>query len=188
MNAPGESEINPSVLEEILVNALVHRDYFINAPIRVLVFDDRVEVVSPGSLPNHLTVEKILAGNTNIRNPVLASFVAKGMLPYHGLGSGVMRARELCPGIRFADDRLGAQFKVTIPRMPDGSAPKVGIGDARGKILEAFRVNPTLAMRALASQMGISLSSLQGHVASLKLEGWLEREGGTRGRWRVVER
>ena len=81
VNAPGESEINPSVLEEILVNALVHRDYFINAPIRVLVFDDRVEVVSPGSLPNHLTVEKILAGNTNIRNPVLATFVAKGLLP-----------------------------------------------------------------------------------------------------------
>ena len=188
VNAPGESEINPSVLEEILVNALVHRDYFINAPIRVLVFDDRVEVVSPGSLPNHLTVEKILAGNTNIRNPVLATFVAKGLLPYHGLGSGVMRAKELCPGIRFADDRLGAQFKVTIPRLPDGSASKVGIGDARGRILEAFRANPTLAMRALASQMGISLSSLQGHVASLKLEGWLEREGGTRGRWRVVER
>ena len=187
VNAPGESEIHPAVLEEVLVNALVHRDYFINAPIRVAVFDDRVEVVSPGSLPNHLTVEKILAGNTNIRNPVLASFVAKGMLPYHGLGSGVMRAKGLCPGICFVDDRQGVQFKVSIPRM--GTAPtasKVGARAIRESILEAFKADPALAMRTLASQLGISLSALQSHVSALKLEGLLRRDGGTRGKWRIV--
>jgi ATP-dependent DNA helicase RecG len=43
------------VFEELLVNALTHRDYFVEAPIRLFVFDNRVELVSPGSLPNHLS-------------------------------------------------------------------------------------------------------------------------------------
>jgi len=43
----------------LLVNALVHRDYLVSAPIRIFVFDDRIEIISPGHLPNNLTVEKI---------------------------------------------------------------------------------------------------------------------------------
>lgn len=76
----------------MLVNALVHRDYLIEAPIRLFVFSDRIEIISPGHLLNHLTVEKIRAGNSNIRNPILASYVAKGMPLYHGIGSGIKRA------------------------------------------------------------------------------------------------
>ena len=46
--------------------------------IRLFMFDDRIEIISPGTLPNNLTVENIRAGNSNLRNPILASFVAKG--------------------------------------------------------------------------------------------------------------
>ena len=114
VNMPGESEIPRVVFEEIIVNALVHRNYFVDAPIRILVFDDRVEVISPGSLPNHLTVEKILAGNTNIRNPIIASYVARGLLPYWGLGSGIRRAQSAWQNIKFINDREGVQFRVVI--------------------------------------------------------------------------
>jgi ATP-dependent DNA helicase RecG len=86
VNAPGLPEIPESVFEELLVNALVHRDYLVSAPIRLFIFDNRIEIISPGHLPNNLTVEKILAGISNIRNPILVSYVAKGLLPYHGLG------------------------------------------------------------------------------------------------------
>lgn len=89
VNSLGVPEIPAIVFEELLVNALVHRDYLINAPIRLFIFDDRIEIISPGSLPNNLTVDKIRTGNSNIRNPILVSFVAKGLLPYHGLGSGI---------------------------------------------------------------------------------------------------
>ena len=181
VNAPGQSEIHPAVVEEVLVNALLHRDYFVNAPIRVLIFDDRMEVVSPGSLPNHLTVEKILAGNTNIRNPILASFVAKGILPYHGLGSGIMRAKSLCPDIRFEDDKSGVQFKVVIPC---GQVAVTTVG-RKEMVFEALRQNPTLALRTLAKEVGISLSTVQEYVGALKAEGRLSREGGTRGKWLV---
>ena len=114
VNYPGESEIPRVVFEETLVNALVHRNYYVDAPIRIMIFADRVEIISPGSLPNHLTVEKILAGNTNIRNPIIASYVARGLLPYWGLGTGIGRAKAAWPDIDLIDDRDGVQFRVVI--------------------------------------------------------------------------
>jgi len=118
VNAPGTPEIPESVFEELLVNALVHRDYLVNAPIRLFLFDDRIEIISPGHLPNNLTVEKIRAGNSNIRNPILVSYVAKGLLPYHGLGSGIKRALEEWPEINFNNDHEGCLFHVTVTRKP----------------------------------------------------------------------
>ena len=97
------------------MNAIVHRDYFISSSIRIFVFSDRVEIISPGHLPNNLTVENIKAGNSNIRNPVLASF-AYHILPYRGIGSGIVRALASYPAIEFVDDRDGNQFKCIIKR------------------------------------------------------------------------
>ncbi len=116
INSPGMSEVPSVVIEELLVNALVHRDYLIDAPIRIFIYDNRIELISPGHLPNNLTVEKILKGNANSRNPILLSYAAKGVLPYHGLGSGIRRALKAYPQIEFEDDREGALFKVTIWR------------------------------------------------------------------------
>lgn len=110
VNSLGSPEIPRIALEEIIANALVHRDYFISAPIRVFVLDDRVEVISPGHLPNNLTIENIKAGNSNARNPILASF-ANQILPYRGYGSGVMRALEAYPSTELIDDKDGNLFK-----------------------------------------------------------------------------
>lgn len=115
VNAPGEPEIPKSVLEELLVNALIHRDYFISAPIRIFVFQDRIEIISPGHLPNNLTIENIKRGNSNIRNPILTSFATK-LLPYRGLGSGILRALRAYPDINFENDQEGNQFKAIIRR------------------------------------------------------------------------
>lgn len=113
INSTGETEIPKVVLEELVANALIHRDYFITAPIRVFVFSNRVEIISPGNLPNNLTIQNILSGNSNIRNPILASFATK-LLPYRGLGSGIRRAIKAYPNIEFKDDRDGNMFIVTI--------------------------------------------------------------------------
>ncbi|KPX91625.1 ATP-dependent DNA helicase RecG, partial [Pseudomonas amygdali pv. myricae] len=114
-NSPGQAEIPRIVWEELVANALVHRDYFISAPVRVLVFMDRVEIISPGHLPNNLTIENIKAGNSNMRNPILASFAAK-LLPYRGLGSGLLRALRAWPQIELVDDRAGNLFKAIVVR------------------------------------------------------------------------
>jgi ATP-dependent DNA helicase RecG len=115
INSVGRSEVPRIVWEELIANALIHRDYFISAPVRVLVFADRVEIISPGHLPNNLTIENIKAGNSNIRNPILASFAAK-LLPYRGLGSGLLRALRAWPHIEFIDDRTGNLFKAIVAR------------------------------------------------------------------------
>lgn len=114
-NSQGQPEIPRAVWEELVVNALIHRDYFISAPVRVLVFADRVEIISPGHLPNNLTIENIKAGNSNMRNPVLASFAVK-LLPYRGLGSGLLRALRAWPRIDLIDDRAGNLFKAIVVR------------------------------------------------------------------------
>lgn len=115
VNTTGEVEIPKIVIEELLVNALIHRDYFVSAPIRVFIFDDRVEIISPGSLPNNLTVANIRSGNSNIRNPILTSFATK-VLPYRGLGNGILRALKEYPSIDFMDDRDSNLFRVIIRR------------------------------------------------------------------------
>ncbi len=119
VNSPGTLEIPLIVFEELLVNALMHRDYLISAPIRIFIFKNRIEIISPGSLPNNLTVEKIKLGNSNIRNPILVSFISKGLLPYKGLGSGIRRALEAWPLIDFVNDEDGGLFKVTVHRKQD---------------------------------------------------------------------
>ena len=115
-NSIGQPEIPRIVLEELLANALIHRDYFISSAIRLFVFPDRIEIISPGHLPNHLTVENIKLGNSNIRNPILASFATR-VLPYRGLGSGIIRALKAWHNITFIDDREGNQFKAIIYRV-----------------------------------------------------------------------
>jgi ATP-dependent DNA helicase RecG len=114
-NSPGMPEIPRTALEEIIANALVHRDYFVSAPVRVFVFRDRVEIISPGHLPNNLLVENVKMGNSCARNPTLASF-AYHIIPYRGYGSGILRALEAYPAIDFFDDRDGNTFKVVLKR------------------------------------------------------------------------
>ena len=115
VNSLGKLEIPKIVIEELLVNALIHRDYFISSPVRIFIFSDRVEIISPGHIPNNLTIENIKNGNSNIRNPILASFATK-ILPYRGLGSGIRRALREYPSIDLIDDRAGNMFKAIIHR------------------------------------------------------------------------
>ena len=114
-NTLGKLEIAEEVLEEVVQNALVHRELLRPAPIRLFVFDDRVEVISPGALAGGLTEEDIRNGKTYQRNPYMATF-ATNALYYKGIGSGIVRILAEYPDIRLENDVNGKEFKVTIPR------------------------------------------------------------------------
>jgi len=114
-NSIGKLEVSEIALIELVQNALVHRDYFKNSPIRLLIFDNRIEIISPGKLPNSLTVEDIKFGNPVIRNNQLVAF-STHTLPFSGLGSGVKRALAEQPKIELINDTEGEQFIVIIPR------------------------------------------------------------------------
>ena len=123
-NTLGQLEVPEEVFEELLVNALIHRDYFVSASIRIMIFADRIELISPGHLPDVLDTEKIRFGLSNRRNPTLTSH-AVHILPYRGLGTGIPRAIDAWPMIRLEDDRQSNQFKVVIQRAA-GKGPLSG--------------------------------------------------------------
>lgn len=114
-NSIGVWEIPKIVITELLVNALIHRDYFISDSIKIFVFDNRVEIISPGKLPNSLTEEQVRRGVRRTRNTIIAS-LAPDILEYRGAGSGILRALQEYPSIDFINDIEGEQFKVIIPR------------------------------------------------------------------------
>ena len=114
-NSQGKLEISVIALQELLQNALLHRDYFKNSPIRLLIFDNRIEIISPGKLPNNLTVEEIKFGNPVIRNNQLVAYGIHTM-PFRGLGSGIKRTLIEQPNVELINDVEGEQFIVKIPR------------------------------------------------------------------------
>jgi ATP-dependent DNA helicase RecG len=116
VNSIGDPEIPRAVLEELLVDALIHRGRFINAPVRIFVFDDRVQIISPGNTPNRLTMQRIRTGNSVQRNPILTSFIAKGLLPYRSLGTGIRRALKDWAKIEFIEDGEVCLFTAVVKR------------------------------------------------------------------------
>ena len=120
-NTRGILEIPEDALEEALVNALVHRNYFMNSYIRIMVFDNRVEINSPGLLPNTLTIESIKLGVHSSRNPVILSAVKDiPKIPYRGMGTGVRRIITSCEkagiDVEFINEKETEQFKVVFWR------------------------------------------------------------------------
>lgn len=108
-------QIPYGVFEELIINALIHRDYFIPSTIKIFIFADRIEIISPGKLPNSLTVENIENGISIARNPILQS-IAQFVLPYKGLGTGIARAKSLYQGISFENLTSSGQFKAIIAK------------------------------------------------------------------------
>lgn len=119
-NQSGTPEIPETVFEELLVNALIHRDYFIKDSIKLFIFDDRIEIRSPGKLPNSLTVDQIRRGVRRSRNVLLASF-APDVLNFRGVGSGIVRALKAWHSISWVNDTDSEEVTATIQLSP--SAP-----------------------------------------------------------------
>ncbi len=114
-NARAVAEIHPETLTELIVNALIHRDYYINASVKIFIFHSRIEIISPGKIPNSLEVENIKSGISIHRNPIISS-ICKDILPYSGIGSGIKRALSLTPDIEFINDVDNNIFKCIIPK------------------------------------------------------------------------
>jgi ATP-dependent DNA helicase RecG len=113
-NTQGVPTIPPLVFQEILTNAFIHRDYFIQDSVKVFIFDDRLEIHSPGTLPNSLTIEEATLGIRRTRNPLLEN-IAPTLMKYKGAGSGLKRSKHLYPHIHFDNNQARNAFIVTLP-------------------------------------------------------------------------
>ena len=100
--------IPEEAFREALANAIIHRVWDINSHIRVSMFDDRVEIVSVGGLPNSVTVESYLSGDLSVlRNPILANIFHRLNL-IEKFGTGIRRIKEA-----YADSQTKPTFEVT---------------------------------------------------------------------------
>ena len=114
-NSMGKLEIPYSSLVEFTVNSLVHRSLNLKAPVRIFIFDNRVEIHSPGALPNGLTIEDIKAGTSMPRNMFLFNN-AIYLLPYTGVGSGITRALDEDVNVTFTNNDKAQEFVITVWR------------------------------------------------------------------------
>ncbi len=105
-----------AVFREVLTNAAVHRNYSISgSKIRVFMFDDRLEIISPGRLPNTVTIEKLKAGVSYAVNPIIVKFM-ENLRYMDQLGRGLpmvwREANRLKSKVEFKE--IGEEFKVTL--------------------------------------------------------------------------
>ena len=114
-NSMGKLEIPYTSLVEFTVNSLVHRSLNFKAPVRIFIFDNRVEIHSPGALPNGLTIEDIKAGTSMPRNMFLFNN-AIYLLPYTGVGSGITRALDEDINVTFMNNDKAQEFVITVWR------------------------------------------------------------------------
>jgi len=114
-NTQGELEIPEGALTEVVANALIHRSYVKKAPVRVFVFDNRVEIHSPGLLPDGMDVEALRFGVSRPVNEMIFNH-AIHLLPYTGVGTGIMRALNLESGMTMVNDEKLEEFVVIFAR------------------------------------------------------------------------
>ena len=114
-NSMGKLELPYTSLVEFTVNSLVHRSLNMKAPVRIFIFDNRVEIHSPGALPNGLTIDDIKAGTSMPRNMFLFNN-AIYLLPYTGVGSGITRALDENIKVTFMNNDKSQEFVITVWR------------------------------------------------------------------------
>lgn len=147
-------EYPPVAVREAIVNAVVHADYSQRgAPIRIAIFDDRLEIESPGILVPGLTLRDVLGGVSKLRNRVIGRvFRELGLIEQWG--SGITRIREACRAAGMAEPRfeeVGMRFRVTLY----SARQKSPVADAvDASALEALRAADGLTTSQVAAAIG----------------------------------
>lgn len=85
----------PEAVRELLANAVMHRNYMDSSCIQISVFDDRIEFQNPGGIFGDLSLEKILAGYSSVRNTQIADIFQK-MNIVEKWGTGLLRIADIC--------------------------------------------------------------------------------------------
>ncbi len=118
----------PTALHEVITNAILHRDYSIADDIHIRIFDNRVEVISPGTLPAHITPENILEERFS-RNGSIVRIINKFPDPPNkdvgeGLNTAFLAMREM----KLKDpiiEQTGENVRVILRHEPLGTPEEI---------------------------------------------------------------
>ena len=207
-------ELPPEAIREMIVNAHCHRNLLDESCIQVAVYDDRLEITSPGGLYNGLTYEEVMNGHSKIRNRGIANiFSQMGLV--EAWGSGIKRifnaAKEYgLPEPRFQE--FDNMFRVELFRNSLPMAQKnedigetsekhrrsigetsekhqiTGLNDTQQKIVKLLSEDNKLSAAGLADKIGVAARNIENNIKKLKDYGILVRHGSPRnGCWEVAE-
>ena len=194
-------ELPPAAIRELIINAVVHRNYQQHSSVQVAVYDDRVEISSPGGMYGSLTLEEALGGRSSLRNETLARTLEKiGII--EGWGSGFKRIFDLCDaqGIeRPVFEEIGDMLRVNFYRnsyekigdksvinqnIGDKSAIKLDVGDKNPKnqILEYLKTHESVKASELMAILSLKSSRTRDYLSELVKEEKIVANGGNKNR------
>ena len=171
-------------LRETLMNSLVHRDYSFSASTLISVYDDRIEFVSVGGLPDGIALEDILLGLSVCRNPKLAAiFYRLKLIEAYGTGMPkIMKAYQgsgLTPKIEVTSNA----FKITLPNRNingNGSNASDTLRSNEERILSFVASNGYIVRGDVDLLLGVSQATSNRILKRMVTDGLLYRDGSGR--------
>lgn len=166
-----------AAIREAVCNAVVHADYSQSgSPLRVAIYDDRIEIENPGLLVPGVTVESMLEGRSRLRNRVVARvFRELGLI--EDWGNGVRRMLEGCRGAGLPDpvfEEVGLAFRVTIFNSREHEPQLDPVDSAITKLL---REGGGLSTGELAEMVGRTPRAMRTRIKRLLDSGLLTQLG-----------
>ncbi|RLB70157.1 MAG: transcriptional regulator [Deltaproteobacteria bacterium] len=191
-----ELEYPVAALREMLLNALVHRNY-LGSMTQMKVYDGRLTLWNAGILPEELTIEQLFQVHESIpRNPLLAEVCYKAGY-IDSWGRGVEKIAAACKEAGLPDPQFIERTGGVVVELVRPSEKSVGkasgkrresVGKASGKILGICRENPSVTITEMAALIGITERSIQRNIQKLQNDGFLRRVGGRKsGHWEVQD-
>lgn len=194
-------ELPTEAIREAIVNATTHRNFLDRACVQVAVYDDRVEITSPGMLYGGLTIEQIKEGGSKIRNRCIAEVFGR-MKIIESWGTGIKRMFSSCKAYGIREPELlevGDSFRVNLYRpsydevhqSSPKSSPKSSLKNLNAtqqKIADMILENPKVTQVDMAEKLDISTRAVKKSIKDLTEKGILERIGSSRsGYWKLKD-
>lgn len=173
-------EIPEIAFREALLNLLIHRNYHIKAPSKISIYDDRIELFSPGDFSGPIEQDQLLKGLTYLRNPSICKiFREMGLVEKMGTGFiSIFKSYESW-GLKKPQIIEGANFvKCILPR--GSSQEQTGTIQTEESILELFYSHNEITTQDVINKFSISRATAQRWLNVLIEKGLLERIGRTR--------
>ena len=187
-----ELEYPVPALREMLLNALVHRNYM-GSMTQLRVMDDRISLWNAGTLPVELTVDKLFQLHGSVpRNPLIAE-VCYRVGYIDSWGRGIEKIADACkqaglPEPLIVERTGGVAVELLKPQASEKLGNQLGnqLGNTKGRILAEMKSNPQITGVQLAQILNISTTAVEKNIRQLRADGFIERKGGTRGHWEVL--
>ena len=193
-------ELPTDSVRELVANAVAHRSYLEPGNIQVAIFDDRLEVTSPGMLLNNVSIKKMMEGYSKPRNPAIANAFAY-MKIIEKWGTGIPRIFRECREYGLPDPELidfDGDFRVNMyrntaidysPRVNDRVNDKVNdrVNEIEEKILKFIDNDPAITITQLSMELELSRKTIAAKLKTLKEKKMIERVGSSRkGYWKIL--